>query len=352
MTLARGGTLKNVLAIIALLFATSTFAGTLTIGEVQAELKAVKGDPNVVIDLNRDAVIAALVGRWRSEFAGMFPDSDTPLERASDLLSGWRADQLYVAVMAASFADVTLAASQAPKPQGVHQKALSDVSQDVTYTPLTPCRLIDTRGSFQPVYAGGAFAAGEVRDYTMVGGNGTCLSQLPFGPNPIAVQLQVFAIPTACLSGDLEILPQGSTFGGTATMVFIGTTLFNTVSTIAKVNPATNQISVQIRGGASHLAADLVGYFKAPTLAPVSSLLRSGTFLLASGLSVSSGTLGCPAGQYTISGSCGASSYNMLLSGSYLNVSNGWTCDYNNQSAFTQSITVSAMCIEVPARPF
>lgn len=344
--------MRNVLGIIALLFATSTLAGTLTIDEVRAELKAVKGDVNVVIDLNRDALVAALVARWRSEFGGMFSGSDTPLQGASDLLSGLRADQLYAATMASSFADVSLAASRISKPQGVEQKALGDVSQDVTYTPVTPCRLIDTRGSFHPVYAGGPFAPGEVRDYTLVGGNGTCLSQLPVGINPIAVQLQVFAIPTAGISGDLEILPQGSAFGGTATMVFIGTVPFNTVSTIAKANPASNQISVQIRGGASHLAVDLVGYFKAPTLVPVSALFRAADFLLLAGFTGSFGSLGCPAGEYTISGSCAASSYSVLLSGSHLNVSNGWTCDYNNLSALTQTITVNAVCIEVPARPF
>jgi len=95
-------------------------------------------------------------------------------------------------------------------------------------------------------------------------GNGVCLSQLPASLTPSAVQLQVFGMPTTSASGDIEILPQGSTFGSTATMVYVGTIAFNTVSTAAKVNVANKQISVQVRGGGAHVAIDVVGYFSRP----------------------------------------------------------------------------------------
>ena len=71
-------------------------------------------------------------------------------------------------------------------------------------------------------------------------------------------------MPTTAASGDIEILPQGAAFGSTATMVYIGSIAFNTVSTNAKINLATNQISVQVRGGGAHVAIDVVGYFKRP----------------------------------------------------------------------------------------
>jgi hypothetical protein len=47
---------------------------------------------------------------------------------------------------------------------------------------------------------------------------------LPAGLQPTAVQLQVFGIPNNGVSGDLEILPEGSTFGSSATMVFLAVT--------------------------------------------------------------------------------------------------------------------------------
>jgi hypothetical protein len=71
-------------------------------------------------------------------------------------------------------------------------------------------------------------------------------------------------MPTTAASGDIEILPQGAAFGSTATMVYIASIAFNTVSTSARINPANNQISVQVRGGGANLAIDVVGYFRRP----------------------------------------------------------------------------------------
>src|SRR5438552_9250132 len=148
----------------------------------------------------------------------------------------------------------------------VQTKALGDAGDDVVYTPVTPCRLVDTRNAFAAVYQGaGAFTGGEIRNYAVQGGNGVCLSQLPGGLNPSAVQLQVFGIPVnGGASGDVEILPQGSTFGSTATLVYLGNVLLTSASTTARINLANNQVGVQVRGGGANVAIDVVGYFKPP----------------------------------------------------------------------------------------
>ena len=88
---------------------------------------------------------------------------------------------------------------------------------------------------------------------------------------------RMFGTPTTPASGDIEILPQGTAFGSTATMVYVGTIAFNTVSTNTKINLANNQISVQVRGGGAHLAIDVVGYFAAPTGNGGSSFSRAAT---------------------------------------------------------------------------
>ena len=130
--------------------------------------------------------------------------------------------------------------------------------------PVTPCRLVDTRNTYPAVYQnGGVFTTGEIRTYTMEGGNGVCLTQLPSGLQPGAVQLQVFAMPVAGASGDVEVLPQGATFGSTATLVYLLNNMITSSSTASAVNVANNQISVQVRGGGSNLAMDVVGYFQA-----------------------------------------------------------------------------------------
>ncbi len=145
-------------------------------------------------------------------------------------------------------------------------KTLGDPGTDVVYVPVTPCRLVDTRAPYPAVYQNeGPFTPGATRNYTVQGGNGVCLSQLPSGLNPAAVQVQVFGIPVNGVSGDIEVLPQGSTFGGSATLVFLGNNQFTSAGTTARINQANNQISVQVRLGTANVAIDVVGYFQRPT---------------------------------------------------------------------------------------
>jgi hypothetical protein len=238
-----------------------------------------KPDSLLSIDQNRPAVIEGIVGTWGSEIAKL----GVPGSELRKALEGIRADQLLAAsvvrsanglldVLENALPQATLDAARSANKQDKVTKALGDSDKDVVYTPVTPCRLVDTRGNFGAVYRGDGspsnnpspFAASEIRTYVVQGGNGVCLSQLPAGLQPTAVQLQVFGIPNNGVSGDLEILPEGSTFGSTATMVFLANNPFNSVATTARINLANNEIAVQVRSGSAHVAIDVVGYFTPP----------------------------------------------------------------------------------------
>ena len=231
-------------------------------------------DALLAIDQQRVSVVERIVATWGPALARSSVSISIDDLRAR--LMSLRADRLFAASLAGTEAGVREAtglATAATLPAATAEtKALGDTAIDVVYTPVTPCRLVETRGTFAAVYQGNGtashtpvpFAPNEIRSYTIQGGNGVCLTQLPGGLNPSAVQLQVFGIPTTAASGDIEILPQGGTFGSTATIVYVSTIQFNTVSTAAKINTLNHQISVQIRGGGAHLAIDVVGYFAAP----------------------------------------------------------------------------------------
>src|SRR6185312_16269633 len=96
-------------------------------------------------------------------------------------LEGMRADQLLAASLANSLSgfyetlDNGLASTTKAKSIGV-VKALDETSGGLVYTPVTPCRLVETRAGGSGVYhGGGAFSAGETRTYVVEGGNGNCL---------------------------------------------------------------------------------------------------------------------------------------------------------------------------------
>jgi hypothetical protein len=222
----------------------------------------------LAIDQHRATVIDRIVSQWGESLA----QSDTALDVAHLrlMLETLRADDLLAASLSGTVKGVREVLASAhmssSADQRVQTKSLGENGDDVVYTPVTPCRLVETRGTFAAVYqGGGAFAGGTTRTYTVQGGNGVCVTQLPAGLGASAVQLQVFGIPiNSGASGDIEILPQGSTFGTTATEVYVGNVAFNTVSTVAKINVANNQIAVQVRGGGANVAIDVVGYFRRP----------------------------------------------------------------------------------------
>ena len=231
-------------------------------------------DALLAIDQHRSSIIEKIVSAWGPPLA--LSSAQIPIDELRMLLEGLRADQLLAASLAGTLngmRDVlanAVTSTPGSKPSMGQAKSLGDAAIDDVYTPVTPCRLVDTRGTFAAVYQGNGtashtalpFTPSQIRTYSVAGGNGVCVSQLPLGLDPSAVQLQVFAMPTTSASGDIEILPQGGTFGATATMVYVGSIAFNTVSTTAKINLANNQISVQVRGGGAHVAIDVVGYFK------------------------------------------------------------------------------------------
>ena len=217
----------------------------------------------LAVDANRASLVDRIVSAWSLDLANRNTGIDA--ETLHTMLMGLRADDLLAASLAGSLEGLRQVLERAMVDRSPQPKALGDPDKDVVYTPVIPCRLVETRGTFAAVYqGGGSFVNGEVRSYAIAGGNGVCLSQLPSGLNPSAVQVQVFGLPTTSGSGDVEILPQGSAFGTTATLVYLGNVPVVSAATTARINPANNQIAVQIRGLGAHLAIDVVGFFKAP----------------------------------------------------------------------------------------
>lgn len=281
-----------------------------------------KADSLLAVDSNRGTVVDSIVGAWGKELAKLgVANSDL---RAT--LYAMRADQLLAASLAGSASglldvlDKTLPVTKAATAKGGGTtKALGDATQDVVYTPVTPCRLVETRANNIPaVYKGaGAFSPGEVRTYVVQGGNDACLTQLPSGLHPSAIQLQVFGIPVDAGSGDVEILPEGATFGSTATLVFLGNVAFTSASTTALVNGGNNEIAVQVRLGSADVAIDLVGYFAPPNGGYVASV-TNGTGIDLGG--TASDPIVSLASAYRLPQGCGAAELPQS------DGAGGWTC--------------------------
>jgi hypothetical protein len=106
--------------------------------------------PLLVVEQQRAAIVARLSGQWSEGFAAL----PTPRRLSEGQLVGalWalRADRLFAASLAGELEDVERVlskASETPSAQQAVPKALGDLNADLTYTPVNPCRILDTRAT-------------------------------------------------------------------------------------------------------------------------------------------------------------------------------------------------------------
>jgi hypothetical protein len=145
-----------------------------------------------------------------------------------------------------------MATSFAADASKVHLKSI-DLGLTI-FRPINPCRLVDTRGAFNPVYAGGPFTAGEIRTYHTLGNCG-----LPNVTGRIkAVSLAITTLPSPA-SGDVETVPHGTPLGNTVDMV-VQANAWNSVAKIVRVDQ-NGEFDMQLRFTFGDLAIDINGYY-------------------------------------------------------------------------------------------
>jgi hypothetical protein len=164
-------------------------------------------------------------------------------------LENWVAPQFYNAPVGAISSDGSFGAKGATMAKAARTLA--------TFIPVTPCRLVDTRGSRGEVFAGGPYANNEVRTYQAAGNCG-----IPAGSNRLlGVSLAVTTLPTTT-SGDIEVIAANATLGSTVLMVMqLG--LWNSATTVSGVDSNGN-FKVQVRylqPTSTQIAIDVNGYY-------------------------------------------------------------------------------------------
>ena len=185
---------------------------------------------------NRLAEQAAALGyadnAWRYELINHLMKADkeafTRIEATADLASA-----LQAASAAAASADQAL------------PKVLGDTTDDLVYTPITPCRIVDTRGAG----AGGAFAGRETRTYTYAGSaaqGGTACVPTTVTPDALAVNVTIQSTglgESSSTTGFLSVIPQGGNPTATSWMNFTGNQIEANAG-VATINQSNGEFSV------------------------------------------------------------------------------------------------------------
>jgi hypothetical protein len=227
---------------------------------------------------------------------------------------------------------------------------LGDAADDMVYTPVTPCRIVDTR------VAGGPIAAGTYRTFDADGstfteqGGSSASCGIPFGvAYAVAMTITVTSPsgPGYLTAWALGTQPFTSVLNYTA-----AETLAN--STIVPILPgAGNDFSIYSSAKAQ-VVVDVAGYFAAPVATALDCTTVTTDYVAVPVDVYTPITASCPAGRTVTGGGYqtaeGTLGYPGVWITSVPSGSNGWTTWVDNQTNGTRQMNSYAVCCRVPGR--
>jgi hypothetical protein len=257
--------------------------------------------------------------------------------------------------VAAKQADLAQLKATLKSGAALNPSALGSLGADMVYTPVNPCRIVDTRNAV------GAFAANTARNYDLDG----------LGSTEATTYAQQGGIAASCniphgvvFAAALNLTVTGTTGTGFLTAWGLGTqpnasvlnwaagnTLANT--TIVPIVPGTsNDFSIFASSG-THVIIDVVGYFAAPTVTlPDTQFVEQFTDIVAPGANAVV-TLTCPAGYIVMSGSMADQARDdvrgVATNVRYMNATQ-MRLGVSNGTTINRSFIANMQCLRIPGR--
>jgi hypothetical protein len=297
------------------------------------------------------------VGVWAQRMVPTFAHADpdnfrnalqrTTFEGASAMLSG-TGSRLSDEQVIDSMARASLA------PSGVQRasvtKALGSAAADLVYTPVTPCRILDTR------VAGGTLAGGFTRDFNAVvgsggnfssqGGSATDCGVVSAGQAAVVINLTAVT-PTG--AGFATAYPFGTTRPLASSVNYTAGAIVNNSIVVKLPSPLTTKDFTVYTFASSDFVADIVGYYAPPQATALECTRQFGSFV-----NVPANTYGfgvsatCPTG-YAATGLGIEAAANVVMADSAINSSGGTIFTYN-LGGTAQSTRAWVQCCRVPGR--
>lgn len=245
----------------------------------------------------------------------------------------------------------------------VGAQALGDDSTDLVFTPVTPCRLWDTRNTGVGAFTGAQTfgVSGNVNPTTQGGSLATC--GLPVA-DPVAVVLNVTAISTSTFGWAHAYaangsLPVASVLNWTAAGQIVPNT------TVVPVCPGCGvAVDVSIyHAAAAYSFADVVGYFNPPGVAKLDRVVLTNIISVPNGGDNFVRTAYCETAgtNYTLTGGGGGFNLGSFSGWNYLariglsapefqNATSGgrWIVGSQNLTGATNNLMAMAICMRVP----
>ncbi len=324
---------------------------------------------------------AAGVAWWSSTTTGLAPES-MRAELAEDILREWSpeaaktyrmdagdwASRMGPTLAGADIANLERAASAGdfhsmnlallgnsrtladPMPPATTAK-IGTAGSDLVYTPMTPCRIVDTRIAGGPIGTNGSrnFLAFTDTDFTSQGGEATNCG-IPMNVSAVTVKITA-SHPQ--FNGYLTVYPSNEARPLASSLNYIAGVDTSNESHFRLCRPACpTQFSVYSLWQ-SDVVIDVNGYFAEPVATALDCTVaqQTGNLALLGGLQPRS--VSCPAGYTATGGGCGgplgigvSNSQPVLTAGQ----PTGWSCDLVGSLLSILSYQVNATCCRIPGR--
>jgi hypothetical protein len=317
------------------------------------------------VENNRSLMIRDMLDRWRSQFRPFDPARNIGGEegRLTTALQTASAEKLLVASQAQTYEELLAALygrwqgpSVIPLGPGPIPNALGDAGDDLVFTPVTPCRIIDTRIATDPSLLGrigpdaGKQFSVSLANYAAQGGfAGSC--GIPIAPAAVAINV-TSAGQTG--PGNLRAVEFG---GGTPSVSLVNYNAGVNIANAAIVRSAGSlgglNIFIYSAVSASQVIVDIMGYFAPPVATAVqNAIVVSAASSCANGANCTVLSPNCPAGYGLTGGGSQVSSFVTGVNWVFVApwTATQWGCQAVNASGGTQGLECWATCARVPGR--
>jgi hypothetical protein len=235
--------------------------------------------------------------------------------------------------------------------------SLGDTDKDLVYTPVKPCRIVDTRK------AGGKISSGDSRAFYVYGGGAQMIGQggnpagckAPSG-EPRAVHINIVAVNSVA-SGWLTVWPTGTGMPLAGVLNYYP----------GRTDPISNAFTVKIGAGmardinvyahkSTHVVSDVMGYYYEPEATQLSVQQYKGSKSVASGNVFVVYSPKCKTGYIATGGGCatqyGGNKEDTAVSRPYpdTGVPVAWECRGINNESYTQVFDSHVICVRMPGR--
>jgi hypothetical protein len=235
----------------------------------------------------------------------------------------------------------------------IKSRLLGEITNDLVFVPVTPCRIIDTRNAGGQMLGGTtrAFDITAVSDYSFQGGNASNCGGAGSAGSFAAAAIN-FTVVFPVGAGFLTAYPFLETRPITSTMDYDGGGLRSTLAIVKLDQGASaNEMNVYAHS-TTHLVADIVGYFINPVLGEIDCQETFSSNITVNANSTGTGSSpACAAGYTIISGGCTMSTFDgrVVSSRSFPN-SNTHFCAFRNENASASNTGVAyGRCCKLPS---